>query len=141
MTVLLELIGLSRHFGGLLAVDDIDMNVQRGEVRGLIGPNGAGKTTLLNLIGGQLAPSSGRLLFEGKELGTARPDRRAALGVRRTFQNLRLFREMTVLENVMVGLHANTRAEITAALLRTARQRAEETWIRKRVRGPSRSSS
>lgn len=129
MSALLEAIGLSRRFGGLVAVDNVDMAVEASEVRGLIGPNGAGKSTLLNLIGGQLEPSSGRLLLAGRELSRIRPDRRAALGVRRTFQNLRLFREMTVLENVMVGLHANTRAEATAALFGTPRQRAEEAWM------------
>jgi branched-chain amino acid transport system ATP-binding protein len=129
MNALLEAIGLSRRFGGLVAVDSVNMAISEGEVRGLIGPNGAGKTTLLNLIGGQMAPSSGRLLFAGRELSGERPDRRAALGVRRTFQNLRLFREMTVLENVMVGLHASTRAEAIAALLKTPRQRAEEAWV------------
>jgi branched-chain amino acid transport system ATP-binding protein len=129
MNALLEAIGLSRRFGGLVAVDSVNMAISEGEVRGLIGPNGAGKTTLLNLIGGQMSPSSGRLLFAGRELSGERPDRRAALGVRRTFQNLRLFREMTVLENVMVGLHASTCAEAIAALLKTPRQRAEEAWV------------
>jgi branched-chain amino acid transport system ATP-binding protein len=129
VTALLQASSLSRRFGGLVAVDAVNITIEEGEVRGLIGPNGAGKTTLLNLIGGQIAPSSGRLLFGGRELSRERPDRRAALGVRRTFQNLRLFREMTVLENVMVGLHANTHAEALAALLRTPRQRTEESWM------------
>jgi branched-chain amino acid transport system ATP-binding protein len=129
VTALLQASSLSRRFGGLVAVDAVNITIEEGEVRGLIGPNGAGKTTLLNLIGGQIAPSSGRLLFGGRELSRERPDRRAALGVRRTFQNLRLFREMTVLENVMVGLHASTHAEALAALLRTPRQRTEERWM------------
>jgi len=129
VTALLETNRLSRRFGGLVAIDDINMIINEGEVRGLIGPNGAGKTTLLNLIGGQIAPSSGHIFFAGRELSRERPDRRAALGVRRTFQNLRLFREMTVLENVMVGLHANTHAEALAALLGTRQQRTEESWM------------
>jgi branched-chain amino acid transport system ATP-binding protein len=126
---ILEISGLTRCFGGLTAVDSINMRVGVGDVRGLIGPNGAGKTTLLNLVGGQLRATSGRIVFDGADIGRLTVDRRAALGIRRTFQNLKLFREMTVLENVTVGLHANTRAQILEAILRTSRQRKEERWI------------
>jgi branched-chain amino acid transport system ATP-binding protein len=129
MTALLELASVSRRFGGLIAVSAVDMSVPAGEIRGLIGPNGAGKTTLLNLIGGQLVPSFGRIMFNGVETSRLRPDRRASLGICRTFQNLKLFRDMTVLENVMVGMHAGTRAEVVRALLRTPGQRREEGRI------------
>jgi branched-chain amino acid transport system ATP-binding protein len=110
------------------------MSVRQGEIRGLIGPNGAGKTTLLNVVGGQLSPSSGRIIFDGTEVDSLRADRRAALGIRRTFQNLKLFREMTVLENVMVGLHTKTRAEVVQAVLRTPGQRREEAWMAHQAR-------
>jgi branched-chain amino acid transport system ATP-binding protein len=129
MTVLLELANVTRRFGGLTAVGAVNLVVPSGEIRGLIGPNGAGKTTLLNLIGGQLSPSSGRIVFNGAEASRLRPDHRASLGICRTFQNLKLFREMTVLENVMVGMHASTRAEVIKALLRTPGQRREEGRI------------
>lgn len=127
MTSVLEVSNVTRRFGGLVAVDAVNMSVQAGEVRGLIGPNGAGKTTLLNLIGGQIRPSSGRIIIDSEEVGGLRADRRAALGIRRTFQNLKLFRDMTVLENVMIGLHTTTRAEVIKALLRTPGQRREES--------------
>jgi branched-chain amino acid transport system ATP-binding protein len=127
MRPVLEVLNVTRRFGGLVAVDAVNMTVQAGEVRGLIGPNGAGKTTLLNLIGGQLRPSSGRIVVQGAEVNGLRADRRAALGIRRTFQNLKLFRDMTVLENVMIGLHTNTHAEVFQALLRTPGQQREES--------------
>jgi branched-chain amino acid transport system ATP-binding protein len=129
MTIMLEVEQATRRFGGLVAVDAVNMSVRQGEIRGLIGPNGAGKTTLLNVIGGQLPLSSGRLILDGAEVGGLRADSRAALGIRRTFQNLKLFRDMTVLENVMVGLHSKTRAEVIQAVLRTRKQRREEAWM------------
>jgi branched-chain amino acid transport system ATP-binding protein len=127
MKTVLEVADVTRRFGGLVAVDALNMSVQVGEIRGLIGPNGAGKTTLLNLIGGQIRPSSGQIIVDCAEVSGLRADRRAALGVRRTFQNLKLFRDMTVLENVMVGLHTAARSEVIQALLRTPGQRREES--------------
>ena len=126
MTAILELAGVTRRFGGLVAAGNVTMSVAGGEIRGLIGPNGAGKTTLLNIIGGQLRPSSGKVIIAGRDVTNLRPDQRSALGVRRTFQNLKLFGEMTVLENVMVGFHVNTHAEIVEFLLRLPGQRREE---------------
>jgi branched-chain amino acid transport system ATP-binding protein len=117
------------RFGGLVAVGGVDMSVQRGDVQGLIGPNGAGKTTFLNLISGHVRPTGGAIFFDGSNLEALPPQRRAAIGIRRTFQNLRLFREMTALENVMVGLHADTRSEILHSLLRSGKQRREEREI------------
>ncbi|MSQ18435.1 MAG: ABC transporter ATP-binding protein [Betaproteobacteria bacterium] len=126
MTPVLEIATVTRRFGGLVAIDEVTTAIAPGEIRGIIGPNGAGKTTLLNIMSGHMRPSSGRVLFAGRDITKARADKVAAMGVRRTFQNVRLFGEMTVLGNVLVGLHANGRAGIFAALLRTGRQRREE---------------
>ena len=125
---------LACRFGGLVAVGGVDISVQRGDVQGLIGPNGAGKTTFLNLISGHARPTGGAIFFDGRNLEAVPPQQRAAMGIRRTFQNLRLFREMTALENVMVGLHANTHSEIFHSLLRDGKQRQEEREIVERAR-------
>jgi branched-chain amino acid transport system ATP-binding protein len=121
--------GISRRFGGLVAVDDVDLSVQSGVVHGLIGPNGAGKTTMLNLIAGVLRPTSGSILFELTDITAWSSAKRGVAGIARTFQNLRLFTEMTVLENVMLGLHGRSHAGVFAALLRTPGQLAEERRI------------
>jgi branched-chain amino acid transport system ATP-binding protein len=134
MGALLQISGLSRRFGGLVAVSDLAMEVAAGSVHGLIGPNGAGKTTMLNLISGHLASSAGQIHFEGDVITRWPVDRRARLGVRRTFQNVKLFRDMTVLENVMVGMHGETHCEIWHALVRTPKQRTEEIVITERAR-------
>jgi branched-chain amino acid transport system ATP-binding protein len=134
MSALLEITGLTRRFGGLVAVRDVAMEVAQGSVHGLIGPNGAGKTTLLNLISGHIPASSGRIAFSGEDITRWPVDRRARAGIRRTFQNLKLFRDMTVLENVMVGMHGETRCEVWHSLLRTSTQRQEEASIVERAR-------
>ena len=134
MTDLLSVMGLARRFGGVLAVDGVDLAITPGEVHGLIGPNGAGKTTVLNLVSGHLLPTGGRILFDGRDMTRAPSERRARAGIRRTFQNLKLFRDMTALENVMVGLHASTEVEVLGALLRLPGQRAEESRIRDEAR-------
>jgi branched-chain amino acid transport system ATP-binding protein len=126
----METRALTRRFGGVVALDDFNIEMREGETRGLIGPNGAGKTTLFNVIAGFLSPSAGQIFFEGKDISSRSVHQRARLGVRRTFQNLQLFRDMTVLQNMMVGLHTRARAEVLAALLRTGGQRHEERWIR-----------
>lgn len=100
---LLELDGLTRRFGGLVAVNDVDLVLEEGDVVGLIGPNGAGKTTLFALIAGSLPPSSGSIAFQGAQVGGWSADRAARAGIGRTFQIMRIFKSMTVLENVMVG--------------------------------------
>ena len=115
---LLETRKLSLSFGGLRAIDMIDLTVEADETVGLIGPNGAGKTTLFNCVTGIVPPTSGEILYRGERLTGLRPDQVAAKGVSRTFQNIRLFREMTVLENVMVGGHCRTRAGVGGAIFR-----------------------
>jgi branched-chain amino acid transport system ATP-binding protein len=126
MTALLKLDQLTRRFGGITAVDSVSMSVEPGEIRGLIGPNGAGKTTTLNLISGLTAPTSGRMTFEDKDVTGEPAHRLAARGVRRTFQNLKLFTELTVLQNVMIGLHANGTSGVLEAIIGTGKQRREE---------------
>jgi branched-chain amino acid transport system ATP-binding protein len=133
MSALLQTEKLSCRFGGLVAVSGVDLSIKTGHVHGLIGPNGAGKTTFLNLISGHTRQVSGSISFDGKNVGDMSAERRAAAGIRRTFQNLRLFREMTALENVMIGLHANTASEIFHSLLRTRKQRQEERDIADRA--------
>ena len=123
---ILETRGLTRAFGGLTAVDGVDLSVESGRITAVIGPNGAGKTTLFNLIAGVYLPSSGEILFEGKPLGKAPPHRRAALGIARTFQNVLLFDNMTALENVMAGQHPRSRCGFLDAALRLPRLRREE---------------
>jgi branched-chain amino acid transport system ATP-binding protein len=134
MASLLETRLLSRRFGGLVAVDAVDMQIATNDIHGLIGPNGAGKTTFLNLVSGHLASTAGAIMF-GTESFTRLPaERRAAAGIRRTFQNLKLFRQMSALENVKVGLHTESRSELIHALLRTPFQKREESAIDARAR-------
>jgi branched-chain amino acid transport system ATP-binding protein len=129
MNILLNLVEVTRRYGGVLAVDHVNLSLTPGSISGLIGPNGAGKTTLLNLIGGQTRPTSGRVVFQDHDITRSRPDQRAAMGIRRTFQNLKLFPEMTVLQNVMIGFHCQGRSEVFGALLRTPNQRREEREV------------
>jgi ABC-type branched-subunit amino acid transport system ATPase component len=129
---LLEARSVTRRFGGLLAVDAVDLAVRRGSVHGLIGPNGAGKTTLLNLVAGVHRVSSGVLRFGAHDITQHSSARRARAGIRRTFQNLKLFGEMTALENVAIGLHAQMRAGFFDAVLATPRHRREERSIEDR---------
>ena len=124
--LVLEARKVTRRFGGLVAVREVDFNVGQREIRGLIGPNGAGKTTFFNCITGIFEPSSGEILFAGRRINGLPPDRITRLGIARTFQNLRLFGNMTALENVMVGRHSRTREGVFGAVLRTAGFRREE---------------
>ena len=114
------------RFGGLVAVNELDMAVRPGEIYGLIGPNGAGKTTIFNLLTGVYRPTSGTIEFGGKRVDGLRPYEIAALGVSRTFQNIRLFPSMTVLENVMTACHIHTRQTLADAVLRTPRYARDE---------------
>ena len=118
---------LTIRFGGLAAVDSIDFKVSAGEIRGLIGPNGSGKTTLFNLISGIYKPTSGNILFEGKSIAGCRPDQVTQAGIARTFQNIRLFGDMTVWENLQVGRHCRMKQSVFADMLSTGSKRSEET--------------
>jgi ABC-type branched-subunit amino acid transport system ATPase component len=121
---------LTRRFGGLAALEDVSFGVPGGSICGLIGPNGAGKTTLINVISGLVPPTSGRVLVGGVELTGRPPHRVAAMGVARTFQNIRLFNDLSVLENVMVGWHLQRRATLLESLLGLPRARHEEQRAR-----------
>ena len=112
------------RFGGLVAVSELDMAVQPGEIYGLIGPNGAGKTTIFNLLTGVYQPTSGEIYFEGKRMDGKRPYEIASHGVSRTFQNIRLFPSMSVLDNVMTACHIHTRQTLADVVLRTPRFRS-----------------
>ena len=125
----LEAKGLSKVFGGLTALDKVDLAVEAGKITSIIGPNGAGKTTLFNLIAGVYAPSSGEIYFQGKPLGKIPPYKRAALGIARTFQNVLLFDNMTALENVMSGQHPRSRYGFLEAALRLPKAHREEETI------------
>ncbi|MBA2763914.1 MAG: ABC transporter ATP-binding protein [Thermoleophilaceae bacterium] len=123
---------VSMRFGGLLAVDDVDFELAEGAIASVIGPNGAGKTTLFNMLTGLYRPSAGRITFRGREISRARPDRITAMGIARTFQNIRLFPTMSALENVMVGQHARMRAGLFGSILRPPWVRSEERRVRER---------
>jgi len=127
---LLEIKGVSLNFGGLSVVADLDIDVDRGEIVSVIGPNGAGKTTLFNLITGIYRPDAGDILLEGKSLVGLQPHQISQRGVSRTFQTLRLFLNMSVIENVMAAAYGNTRAGIFRSMLRTPGMRREEREIR-----------
>jgi branched-chain amino acid transport system ATP-binding protein len=128
--VTLALAGVSRAFGGVRAVDDATFTVGDGEVHGLIGPNGAGKTTLLNLISGLLRPTGGTIELDGRRIDGLPPNRIAALGVARTYQNIRLFGGLSAVDNVVVGQHLRRRAPFWRHLLLLPSSRAEERTAR-----------
>jgi branched-chain amino acid transport system ATP-binding protein len=127
--VLFQAEGLTRRFGGVVAVDEVSIRVDDGELVGVIGPNGAGKSTLFHLISGHLRPDAGTVAFRDEDVTNLSPDRRARRGMAIAFQSVRLFRGMTVLENVMVGGHAWTRHGFTSAFLRLPGHRREEAAI------------
>ena len=127
---LLEIKGVSLNFGGLAVVADLDIDVAKGEIVSVIGPNGAGKTTLFNLITGIYRPDAGDILLEGESLVGLQPHQISQRGVSRTFQTLRLFLNMSVIENVMAAAYGNTRAGIFRSMLRTPGMRREEREIR-----------
>jgi len=131
---ILEVERIGKRFGGLVALTDVSFSIGRGEIYGLIGPNGAGKTTLFNVLTGIYRQDSGTIRFEGAPLANPTPDRIAKLGIARTFQNIRLFANLSALENVMIGRHVRTRAGVVGAVLRDRRTRAEEAGIERRAR-------
>ncbi len=125
--------GVSKRFGGVRAVDSIDLEVPKGAILSVIGPNGAGKTSLLNMISGFYQPDTGRVLLEGRDITGARPSRIAELGVARTFQNIALFRGMTVLDNLMLGRHVRMHAGLLSSFIYWGMAQREEIRHRKHV--------
>ena len=123
---LLSLTGLTKSFGGLMAVNEVSFDVHEGAVVGLIGPNGAGKTTVFNLITGNHRADRGTVLFEGRDITNWRTHRIVTLGIARTFQTIRLFQNLSVIENVLAGCHCRMRSGPAAAMLRTPGERGEE---------------
>lgn len=132
-TSLLKTINLRKEFGGLMAVFDVNFGVEPGEIMAIIGPNGAGKTTIFNLISGVLPVTRGTIHFEDHLLNNLKPHVITSLGLARTFQSVRLFGNMTVLENVMVGRHVKTGYGLLSAAFRLPRARSEERMIRERA--------
>ena len=133
MSELLEAREISRRFGGVQALDRVSLSIRHGEIYGLIGPNGAGKTTFFNVLTGLYQPDGGGFRFDGAPLALAEPHLAAAAGIARTFQNIRLFANMTVLQNVMIGRHLRSRAGVLQAVLRNAATLREEADIRQRA--------
>ncbi|MEX0974638.1 MAG: ABC transporter ATP-binding protein [Bacillota bacterium] len=131
--MMLGLRGVRMQFGGLVAVDDFSLDLDEGELVGLIGPNGAGKTTVFNVITGVYAPNRGVITFGETDITGLRPDLVTRLGVARTFQNIRLFGSMTVLENILVSLHWRLKSNLLDALLVDKRYRLEEAAMRERA--------
>jgi branched-chain amino acid transport system ATP-binding protein len=130
---ILELRAITKAFGGIMACRDVSFNIKKGHIMGLIGPNGAGKTTMFNLITGVYAPTGGSILFEGREIAGLRPDKVAAQGIARTFQNIRLFRNLSVLDNVCIAVDKQVHYSFVAALLRLPGVLKQEQEIRKQA--------
>jgi branched-chain amino acid transport system ATP-binding protein len=133
MSVLLEARGVSKSFGGVRALEQASFAIAAGEIYGLIGPNGAGKTTLFNVLTGIYRPSAGSFHFDGRDITGLAPDRIADVGIARTFQNIRLFANLSALENVMIGRHVRTRAGVMGAILRNRSTLNEEAEIERRA--------
>lgn len=129
MTVTLEARGMTRRFGGLVAVNEVSFDVSKGEIFGLIGPNGAGKTTMFNLMTGLTPPSSGNLSYEGRNITGLPPFKIAQLGLARTFQNIRLFGNLSALENVKISQHVHTNSGVVAGVLGLGKSRSEEKEV------------
>lgn len=127
---ILNVSGVSKRFGGLQALSDVGIKIERGQVYGLIGPNGAGKTTFFNLVAGTHPPTSGRIVFEGRDVTGMRPDHVARIGIARTFQTTHLFDNATVLDNLIVGHRLRTKSGLWDVLANTRRLRDEERLCR-----------
>jgi len=134
MSPLLEVAGLSKRFGGLAALDGLDLHVEEGEIVSVIGPNGAGKSTLFNVVTGLYPPDDGDIRFAGRSIVGLPPHQITKLGVARTFQTVHLFPNMTVLENAMVGQHCRTRSGVFGAILQLPSTRREERMVREKAR-------
>jgi branched-chain amino acid transport system ATP-binding protein len=133
MDAILKIDGVSKRFGGLMALSDVSFEVSKGRILGLIGPNGAGKTTMFNCIAGIYKPTDGAILFDGQggqvDVGGSRPEQMTQMGVARTFQNIRLFGALSVLDNVRIGRHCRASQGFWGAMLRTGAQKAEEKLL------------
>ncbi|HZK67457.1 MAG TPA: ATP-binding cassette domain-containing protein, partial [Chloroflexota bacterium] len=125
--------GLAKHFGGLKAVDEVDMEIRRGEIQALIGPNGSGKTTILNMLSGLYVPTHGNISFLGHNTTGKRPHAITSVGMARTFQNIRLFGELTVLDNVLIGQHSRSRSGVVSSIIQPPSQKAEEARLRQKA--------
>jgi branched-chain amino acid transport system ATP-binding protein len=131
---LLEATNITKTFGGLTAVNDVTLTIDQGRIVSVIGPNGAGKTTFFNILTGIYKPDQGTVLLDGTPIAGRKPNEIAALGMRRTFQNIRLFGNMTVLENVLVGMHTHLRVPFWSIVFKTPAVRREEVKARERAR-------
>lgn len=131
--VLLKAENITQRFGGVVAIDNATVEMKKNEIVGIIGPNGAGKTTLFNVITGMYTPTEGKVLFHDKDITGQKPYNITSLGLARTFQNIRLFGNMTVIENVMVGMQSRTKANLADAIFTTPRHRKEEKYIEERA--------
>lgn len=123
---LLEVKGISKHFGGVTAVDKVSFCIDKGMIASIIGPNGAGKTTLFNLITGFTQPDEGKIIFDGKEMTKISPEIAAQSGIARTFQNIRLFPDLLVIENILIGMHIHLKAGLREIIFQTTSVRKEE---------------
>ena len=130
---LLKASNITQRFGGVVAVDNVSVELQKNQIVGIIGPNGAGKTTLFNIITGVYTPTEGSIEFDGKPITGKKPYEITALGLARTFQNIRLFGNMTAVENVMIGMQSRTKAGFLDAVLRLPRHRKEEREIERKA--------
>ena len=126
---ILEITSLTKRFGGVTAVSNIDISVQQGQIASLIGPNGAGKTTLFNCVTGLEPPTDGSVKFQNRDIVGLRPDQIAEIGMARTFQNIRLFSDLTVLDNVKIGRHCRFKSRLWSSITRNQKQRQEESYI------------
>ena len=133
MIEVLKVSEVTQRFGGLTALSDINLHIEQGEIIGVIGPNGAGKTTLFNLITGIYTPTEGRIFLEGNDITGMKPHMIARAGFARTFQNLRLFKKLSVRDNVTVGMHSQLKSNVFDALLHSKRQKLEDTQVERRT--------
>jgi branched-chain amino acid transport system ATP-binding protein len=131
---ILEVLGVRKEFGGLVAVNDVDFTIPRGSIVSLIGPNGAGKTTFFNMLTGVYKATAGQVLFHGRDVTDLPPHKITQLGMARTFQNIRLFHNMTAIENVVVAMHSRIKGGIWASIFRTPRLQREEQAAEARAR-------
>ena len=135
MSEILELCSLTKKFGGLIALNQVTTSIEENEIRGLIGPNGSGKSTLINVVSGLYVMDGGEIKFKGERLDKQKPHQRVIKGMSRTFQSSRLFSQMSVLQNVMCGMHCRGKAGVAGSLLRDAGTRKEESTFADKARG------